>query len=302
MYNYEDINYLHLELSSDCNARCPGCPRNQFGYNHANHANNLTLNNIHTLFPADFLQQLQGIMINGNYGDAVMNPELIDIVKYIREHTDCEIMRWTNGGAGRFWSELAHYNLKVIFGIDGLEDTHSIYRQNTRYKTVLNNAKSFIQAGGQAVWQFILFDHNRHQVAQAEALSKQLGFDSFDCRPNDRGAIPVFDNQGKFVRGIDGYTGSEVLSEVVAQRNIAYDIAHSEVTPWCQQHIKAVYVSADGTVYPCCWSAVDKPTNSSIIKMVKMNNALKHGLPNAVKWFSLINPDCEKVCHENCGR
>ena len=137
---------------------------------------------------------------------------------------------------------------------------------------------------------------------QAEALSKQIGFDSFDCRPNDRGAIPVFDNQGKFVRGIDGYTGSEVLSEVVAQRNIAYDIAHSEVTPWCQQHIKAVYVSADGTVYPCCWSAVDKPTNSSIIKMVKMNNALKHGLPNAVKWFSLINPDCEKVCHENCGR
>ena len=120
MYSYEDIDYLHLELSSDCNARCPGCPRNSFGYNHANHATNLTLNNIHTLFPADFLQQLQGIMINGNYGDAVMNPELIDIVKYIREHTDCEIMMWTNGGAGRFWSELAQYDLKVIYGIDGL--------------------------------------------------------------------------------------------------------------------------------------------------------------------------------------
>ena len=25
------INHLHIEASSYCNARCPGCPRNGFG-------------------------------------------------------------------------------------------------------------------------------------------------------------------------------------------------------------------------------------------------------------------------------
>ena len=37
-------------------------------------------------------------------------------------------------GSGRnknWWKELALLNVKVIFGIDGLEDTHKLYRINT---------------------------------------------------------------------------------------------------------------------------------------------------------------------------
>ena len=33
MIKYEDIKKIHVELSSKCNASCPGCPRNvQGGY------------------------------------------------------------------------------------------------------------------------------------------------------------------------------------------------------------------------------------------------------------------------------
>ena len=32
MINFSNIQHLHLEISSKCNARCPLCPRNFFGY------------------------------------------------------------------------------------------------------------------------------------------------------------------------------------------------------------------------------------------------------------------------------
>lgn len=32
MLSYEDIKSVHLEISTRCNASCPLCPRNVFGY------------------------------------------------------------------------------------------------------------------------------------------------------------------------------------------------------------------------------------------------------------------------------
>ena len=32
MIKLEEIKHLHMEFSSLCNARCPLCPRNLFGY------------------------------------------------------------------------------------------------------------------------------------------------------------------------------------------------------------------------------------------------------------------------------
>ena len=31
MFEYNDLTQLHIELSSMCNAACPGCPRNVYG-------------------------------------------------------------------------------------------------------------------------------------------------------------------------------------------------------------------------------------------------------------------------------
>ena len=34
LYAVEDIRKVHLEISSECNAACPKCPRNLCGYPH----------------------------------------------------------------------------------------------------------------------------------------------------------------------------------------------------------------------------------------------------------------------------
>mgnify|MGYP000657292039 CR=1 FL=1 len=64
-----------------------------------------------------------------------------------------------------FWKKLASYDrVRVLFGIDGLNDTNHLYRINVNWDALMRNVKSYISNGGTASWQFIVFDHNQHQI------------------------------------------------------------------------------------------------------------------------------------------
>jgi sulfatase maturation enzyme AslB (radical SAM superfamily) len=67
----------------------------------------------------------------------------------------------------------------MIFSIDGLEDTNHIYRRNVKWDKLISNVKSFINAGGVAEWDYLVFKHNEHQLEEAEKFSKELGFKFF---------------------------------------------------------------------------------------------------------------------------
>lgn len=43
----------------------------------------------------------------------------------------------------------------------------------------MTNAKAFIDAGGRAEWDYLIFKHNEHQVDEAKELSNKMGFHSF---------------------------------------------------------------------------------------------------------------------------
>ena len=92
----------------------------------------------------------------------------------------------SNGGVrlNKFWTRLGELLTPerrgtCIFALDGLEDTLHLYRQNVKYRVVERNARSFIAAGGRAVWKFIVFAHNEHQVDEARIRSEAFGFDRF---------------------------------------------------------------------------------------------------------------------------
>ena len=70
----------------------------------------MTLEDATAIFKEDFLQQLDSILINGNFGDIVMNPHALPIIRYFRAcNKDLKISINTNGGArvAEFWKELA---------------------------------------------------------------------------------------------------------------------------------------------------------------------------------------------------
>ena len=278
MINLKDIRHVHLEISSLCNARCPLCPRNFYGfpYNDGYVEHNMTLSEAHKIFAPDFLQQLNEIYINGNFGDAVMNPDTVDIVRYFRENnSNLKIRISTNGGARdqKFWKDLAILNANVIFCIDGLEDTHHLYRQNTKYKTVLKNAKTFINSGGYATWQMIKFDHNLHQIDEAEARSKSNGFQKFSLVAQGRNQGPVFDKNKKLVHFLgkpvqtdfDNLLKSRKFDEVLLE-DITPNRKESPISCHVKKN-KSVYISSTGDVYPCCFLGFNPQSYGYLLKV-----------------------------------
>jgi hypothetical protein len=75
---------------------------------------------------------------------------------------------------------------QVDFNIDGLDTTNWLYRKNTDFNKIIANATAYINAGGRAVWNFIVFEHNQDQVEQARELSKKIGFQDFKSRATGR--------------------------------------------------------------------------------------------------------------------
>jgi len=323
--DYYDIKHCEIELSSYCNAECPLCPRNLFGYPYASGytVRHLTFDNIKTIFDREFCDRVN-FTFEGNFGDPIINPELIDIVQYLNS----TIKICTNGSMQTkvFWQELAKYNVQVLFGIDGLAGTHEIYRRGTKWQTVIDNATTFLQAGGTATWKMIEFDHNRAEIAQCKELSKQLGFTDFILVNHGRDTGPVFDRQGNLEGVIGNWTGSTVLDDYIdtIQNGDMFleDILDIPKQVSCQALKKSsIYVSSTGEVYPCCFMGFSprtyghgrwhQPVNKQIQELLDDNNALERPLRECIGWFNSI-PSCWNksnfedgrlvVCDSSCGK
>lgn len=179
---YEEIRGVSLEITSRCNAACPQCPRTG---NPILPSAELKLEDVEKIFTKDFSSQLSYVYMCGNFGDAMVSNTTLPTVAHLHRMGVPQVSIHTNG-SGRppdWWRELAKTMDKtrdhVVFGIDGLADTNHIYRRNTNWDTVMESANTFIQAGGRAVWQYLIFEHNQHQVEAARALAKKLGFIQF---------------------------------------------------------------------------------------------------------------------------
>jgi MoaA/NifB/PqqE/SkfB family radical SAM enzyme len=332
IYSIDDIRELHLEISSYCNAECPMCPRNLYGsnYNEGYVEHNMTLSEAKIIFAPEFISQLQRVLINGNFGDMVMNPETLDIIHYFKSHarSDLVIEISTNGGARNkeFWQQLAATGARVYFCLDGLEDTHSLYRRNTVYSTVIKNAEIFIKAGGYAVWKMIAFDHNEHQFEQAQNLSKQMGFKGFTQIRQNRNNSPVFDREGNFVYVIGQltYTVPPQIKYAIQLREFGHYKTNINLRNRidCEvKRTKSVYVNSIGEVYPCCYMGHNPLTfgknsylgaaNQQVKPLISQNNALEHGLNAALKWFDKVAESWQWStveqgrlihCNDKCGQ
>ena len=194
MYEYQEIKTIHLEITQNCQASCPMCDRNQNGgaLNPHIDLSELKLDDCKRIFEPNFIKQLKTMYMCGNLGDPIIARDTLGIFKYFREHNP---NRWlsmnTNAGARdeAWWQELAGTfgNLgSVIFSVDGLSDTNHLYRQGVVWDNVERSIRSFIAAGGRARWDFLIFEHNQHQVEQAEALSKEWGFEKFVAKKTGR--------------------------------------------------------------------------------------------------------------------
>ena len=193
-FDFLKIDEYQIEITSYCNAACPQCPRNHNGHGINPHMplTHLNRDTIDRAFPVELCQRLRQIFLCGSYGDPIMHPDLLDILRDFRaKNPELWLYMHTNGGVhdAEYWRELASIignQGQIDFGIDGVGDTLSVYRRNVKFSKVIENAQAFIKAGGRAQWNFIVFRHNEHQVNEAQAMAKELGFSDILIRNTGR--------------------------------------------------------------------------------------------------------------------
>lgn len=249
----------------------------------------------------------QGVTFNGNLGDFALAREGVDIVRYLCAH-DVTVSINTNGSlrSEQYWRQLGELGVEVGFAIDGLADTHHLYRQDTDWNRVIENAATFIKAGGRALWRFIPFDHNRHQEDECRAMAEDLGFAEFENIWDGRDRGPVFTRDGRFSHHIGDLMPTEAAEPPPWQawlenhitwydsRAARHERDTTELNIKCVHKMKReVYIAADGSVYPCCFlgfypHTMNHPGNRELRELVQGNNALEVGLEKAMAWFNSV--------------
>jgi len=347
MLTLDKIRRAHVELTTRCNARCPMCMRNYRGmdFNSGYPVCELSLAQFQHIFTPEVLSAMTqpepeingrrpvsygfstGISFNGNLGDFASAKDGLEIVEYLVDHA-VPVMINTNGSARTpdWWAKLALPGVEIGFALDGLDDTHSLYRQDTDWHKIIANAQAFIATGGQAVWRFVPFEHNRHQESTCRDIAQQLGFVKFENIYDGRDRTPVYTRSGQFSHHIGEPYGGPIpeIADMLTSHVTWYDSktvkVAADVEPLklnCTHKMnREIYIAADGTVYPCCYlgfypATMTHPGNDQLQPLVQENNALVYDLEHCMQWFDQVEQTWAKqsitdgrlyTCVNSCGR
>lgn len=331
MLFYNNIKHVHLEISSRCNASCPECPRNLHGVDGIIDdypVCSMTLEQSKKIFSTDFLQQLESILINGNYGDFVTCKDGLAIIEYFRKSNPNLVIHISTNASGqpKIWEQLAEMGVIIQFRIDGLENTHNLYRQNTDFNLIMSNAEKFISAGGNAEWIMINFDFNENQREEALSRSINKGFKRFQIVDGGRNNTVVFNKNKEYSHTIGDPTEPKDFNYYynayqygkTSDKTDIYKNTLSKNISCVAKKRREIYIAANGEVYPCCWTGFFPRTNNvrpgndqlkSILKDFN-NNSLEVGLETAIHWFSELEktwsiPEVWQgknfICNQTCG-
>lgn len=236
------LRQIHIELSSHCNAACPICPRYWQSTRLVRpdlQLASISIDDFVKWFPADSIAALAHFHVCGTMGDPLMAKDCLEIFDYVMQAApQTGIHVHTNGGMrnSEFWSKFGsrftRSNTVSVFSIDGLEDTNHLYRRNVDWATLMCNAEAYIAAGGTAYWEYLVFQHNEHQIDEARALAMSMGFKEFKLKrafgfdePHNGIAKPkaAYDREGEVEYLIYPPSQTEFVNTDVVKLNFVKD-------------------------------------------------------------------------------
>ena len=271
----KELKIIQWEPTSYCNANCLACPRTDPDtlltkseiVKYQRHAD-----------PSPFIKSatdvrlgnLNRIVYNGTIGDAMMHPNIDDILISI-DRLRPDITQTVHTNAGGPWAKkfekIANYvsnenpqsNLNFTFSIDGLEDTNHLYRRNVQWKNIMEHIEILFNHNVDMIWRFNKFDHNQHQIEEVEQLAKKWnmkfwlnkstwGQDTVAKLLNKNKNTDLYKEKVK-----DNKQTFEVLGKGY---NIPY-VEHQDTgnDKCIFQDEREIQVVSDLTVWPCCWTS-----------------------------------------------
>ena len=215
-------------------------------------------------FPIETLRKTELIYFQGSFGEPSLNEDLLEIYSYTLNANRSIIFQMSTNGGTRdqeFWGRLgalmasSHRDSFLIFSIDGLSDTLQQYRVGVDYNKVIESARAFIKAGGNAVWRMLVFKHNQHQVKRCKTLSRLMGFkdfrhtlvnDLYDATGNGDGTF-TYEYQG-VVHKLEGVP-DHVFQQPPAAEDTDIDCKYGHGI----KKVGQLRIDSRGIVHACCF-------------------------------------------------
>jgi len=322
---------MQIDITSYCNAKCGGCARNITGgatqpWLKLSHFDK---NIWYRLFTEDTINtDIHQLKLNGNWGDAGMHPDLPEMIGVFGVcNPNASVQICTNGSTHneQWWSSLGNAlssttkHHAVDFAIDGLEDTHSIYRRSTDYNKILKNANAFSNAGGDSRWIMTLFDYNIHQIDEAIEVARKNNFTAIKFRYSHTKNAVVETPTEKYRLATDLADAMLLPKTVTFKHTGMFAETVKQDTnsrcPWYKD--ERIQIGPWGNVWPCCHVAdimeginEDDQREQLLTEMPdqEWNNLATHSLTDILnhKWYNntldnAVEHGKYAVCESNCG-
>lgn len=243
------------------------------------HIENPRLQNLIDWFPKEFLKNLNRVLVV----DPLLDNNLIQCIEYLRVSNPILIVTISTLGQSEdkgILAKLASLDCIVRFEIDGTsQQLHEISKKSNLEKCIIN-AQHFIAKGGVAVWDMSIYKHNENDVEKAKKLAGSLGFRQFvsKSKPNKQ------------------YKPSEIYptKKIVKSKLATCDIN------CLSRSDNFVFVTAQGHLYPCQWTAMNESKLVSTIDLNKQNFSDALVKLKAYE-SSFANNSRLKICATTCG-
>ena len=300
----------HIEPTSKCLLECPLCDRTWF-YNKFKKRLNHEINIEHLLnFLSDNSPQVR---FEGNNGDPIYHSRFHELCSRLKK-IDAVLTIVTNGSGKKkdWWEKLCKIldaNDKIIFSIDGLEDTNHLYRKNANWNSIMDAIKIVTQTKIKTVWKFIVFKHNQHQIELVRQTSQKMGINNFELEKSDRWWNKDLMPEEKYVDM--SYTRQLA---VVKQKDKIGSIKQQCMSVQDGKPDTSLYIDAEGDFYPCCkiglyafrYKTIFSPKykkyniKDATIEQILNEKAVKDFF-NSTKSYETADKCCKIYCGVNNG-
>lgn len=173
---------INIDTGWRCRLKCPACIRTQsIGTDRLKSAKDLTMNAWRKMLEIDSAS----MQLCGQISDPIYHPRFIEMLKIRQEeYPNVKLKIYTNGSGkkDKWWDQVIELSKGLehkddwIFGLDGAtQEIANIYRVGTNF----DNVWSVMERLGKedtvtTVWQFIVFEHNKHQLEDAYKMAKDI--------------------------------------------------------------------------------------------------------------------------------
>ena len=307
MWSMNTIEWLDIELTSFCNIECKGCFR--IISKQADKILNkeyITIDTIRERFDKALFPKVNIVNFCGSVDEPTSHPQFFDIIKHFADW-NAHINIATNGSLRtvKWWTELAGILPKthtVTWGIDGSDELSEVYRQGSSFKKIEQNYRAFNNAGGRSNWQFIVFEHNEHQLEEAKQKASDEGFKSFKTiishRKDTKGNIKAAKTES-----IDNVKEIPYISCKYGNQKRIFINHMGNVIPCCHLNSKMLEYSVSDTVKDKFEQLL---VDNDYKNTINLQNTTIHDAINSNVWKGIIDswdsdnpmPRCMQVCKQ----